>query len=105
MFNRSTQTTDKKLAEKLIRKWKHEALKAVVYEGERPVTVHDAITEFLAARNNTGGYDNACLHMKRWQTAILNIAFKSVQKHQVQANLTKMPTGGYANNTIAVTVR
>jgi len=103
MFNRSTQTADKKLAETLVRKWEHEAVKAVVYEGERPVTVHDAIKEFLAARENTGGYENARIHMKRWQAAIPNIAFKSVQKRQVQAVVTKMRADGYAHNTIAVT--
>jgi len=74
MFNRSTQTADKKLAEMLVRKWEHQAVKAVVYEGERPVTVHDAITDFLASCENTCGYENACLHMKRWQAASPNIA-------------------------------
>ncbi|MFA9218492.1 MAG: hypothetical protein ACEQSK_15495 [Sphingomonadaceae bacterium] len=56
MFSRSTQTTDKKLTEMLVRKWEREAVKAVVCEGERPVTVHDAITEFLATRENAGGF-------------------------------------------------
>lgn len=32
MFNRSTKTEDKKLAETLARKWEHEAVKTVVYE-------------------------------------------------------------------------
>jgi hypothetical protein len=46
-FNRSTKTDDKKLAETLARKWEHEAVKTVVYDGERPVTVHDATTMIL----------------------------------------------------------
>jgi hypothetical protein len=67
MFNRSTKTDNKKLAETLARKWEHEAVQAVVYDGERPVTVHEAIKGFLEERENTGGYGNACLHMKRWK--------------------------------------
>lgn len=70
MFNRSTKTDDKKLAETLARKWEHEAVQAVVYDGERPVSVHEAIKEFLSERENTGGYENACMHMKRWKAEI-----------------------------------
>lgn len=102
MFNRSTKTADKKLAETIARKWEHEAVQSVVYEGERPVSVHEAIKEFLAARENTGGYANACQHMKRWEKAIPNITFKAVRKQQVQAVVNKMLADGYAHNTIAV---
>jgi hypothetical protein len=41
--NRSTKTEDKKTAETLARKWEHEAVQAIVYDGEQSVTVHDAI--------------------------------------------------------------
>lgn len=105
MFNRSTKTDDKKLAETLARKWEHEAVQAVVYDGERPVTVHEAIKGFLDERKNTGGYENACTHMKRWKAEIPNVPFKSVQKHQAQAVVTKLYAEGYAQNTIAVAVR
>jgi integrase len=105
MFNRSTKTDDKKLAETLARRWEHEAVQAVVYDGERPVTVHEAIKGFLAERENTGGYENACQHMNRWKAAIPNVLFKSVQKHQVQAIVAKMQADEYAHNTIAVAVR
>jgi hypothetical protein len=60
MFQRSTKTDDKKLAETMAKNWEHEAVQAVVYDGERPVTVHEAIKGFLAERENTGGYENAC---------------------------------------------
>lgn len=41
------------------KKWEHEAVQTVVYDGERPVTLHEAII-------------NACTHMKRWQATLLN---------------------------------
>jgi hypothetical protein len=43
--------------------------------------------------------------MNRWKAAIPNVLFKSVQKHQVQAVVTKMQIEGYAQNTVAVAVR
>jgi hypothetical protein len=56
MFKRSTKTSDKKLAEQMAKKWEHEAVQTVVYDGERPVTIHQAIDDFLAERKNMGGY-------------------------------------------------
>lgn len=104
MFNRSTKTVDKKQAEALVKKWEHEAVQSVVYDGERPISVHDAIKQFLAERENTGGYGNACTHMSRWQKAIPDVAFTAVNKRQVQAVVTKMHASGYAHNTIAVAI-
>jgi hypothetical protein len=37
MLNRSTGTDDKKLAEQLARKWEHEAVQSIKYQGERPL--------------------------------------------------------------------
>lgn len=104
MFNRSTKTADKKLAETLTRKWEHEAVQSVVYDGERPINVHDAIKAFLEQRENTGGYGNACTHMTRWKAAIPNVPFSAVQKRQVQAAIRMMQTNGYAHNTITVAI-
>jgi hypothetical protein len=39
MFNRSTKTADKTLAQQLARKWDHEALQTIAYDGERPVNL------------------------------------------------------------------
>ena len=104
-FNRSTKTADKKQAEQLVKKWQHEAVQTVIYEGERPITVHEAIKAFLDERMHSEGYRNACQHMKRWKAEIPNVQFKSLPKYQVQAVLNKMHADGYAHNTVAVAVR
>ncbi|MDB5919916.1 MAG: hypothetical protein JWR40_4150 [Massilia sp.] len=55
MINRSTRTDDRKFADQLAKKWEHEAVQQIVYEGERPVTVHEAIKGFLNHRKHMKG--------------------------------------------------
>jgi acid phosphatase class B len=52
MLNRSTKTADKKLAETLAKNWQHEAVQTVVFDGERPITLHEAIASFLEERKH-----------------------------------------------------
>jgi integrase len=103
-FNRSTKTDDRKLAETLARKWEHEAVKTVVYDGERPVTLYEAIDSFLGQRKHLPSYGSACQHMQHWKNALPNEKMKSLQKHQVQAVVTKRLAEGAAQNTISVFV-
>lgn len=102
MFNRSTKTADKKLAEALAKKWEHEAVQTVVFDGERPVTVHEAIESFLEERKHTAGYRSARLHLGHWKQALPNVLMKSLQQHEVQAVVTKRISGGTAHNTVSV---
>lgn len=37
-LNRPTKTDDRKLAEKIAKKWEHEAIQAIVFDGERPIS-------------------------------------------------------------------
>jgi integrase len=104
LFNRSTKTDDKKLAETLARKWEHEAVKTVVYDGERPVTLYEAIDSFLAQRKHMPSYGSARQHMQHWMKALPNEKMKSLQKHEVQAVVTKRLAEGAAQNTISVFV-
>jgi hypothetical protein len=55
-LQRSTQTADKKLAEQIAKKWENEAVRAIKYEGERPVSLHDAIKGFLDERKHMPVY-------------------------------------------------
>jgi len=105
MFNRSTKTDNKKLAEQMAKKWEHEGVQTVVYDGERPVTVHEAIEGFLIERENTGAYKNACFYMKRFQADLPDVLFKSLSRQRVQAVVNKMIAEEYAHNTVAVAVR
>lgn len=101
-LNRSTQTSDKKLAEKMAAKWEHEAVQAIKYDGERPVTLYEAIDSFLAQRKHMPSYTSAKQHMQHWKNAIPNVKMKSLPKHQVQAVATKRLAEGVAQNTISV---
>jgi hypothetical protein len=104
VLNRSTGTDDKKLAEQLARKWEHEAVQSIKYQGERPVTVHDAIKAFLDERKHMKGYDSALTHMNRWKAALPDVLMKSLRKQQVQAVIQKRIAQGVAHNSIAVFV-
>jgi integrase len=104
MINRSTKTADKKLAEQLAKKWEHEAVQAIVYDGERPVTVHEAIKGFLDERKHMKGYGSAVTHMNRWKDAVPNVQMKSLQQHEVQEVVTKRIAEGASTNTVAVFV-
>jgi len=104
MFNRSTKTEDKKLAETLAKKWEHEAVKTVVYDGERPVTLYEAIDSFLEHRKHMKSYVSARQHMQHWKNALPDEKLKSLPKHQVQAVVTKRLAEGVAQNTISVFV-
>lgn len=103
-LNRSTQTDDKKLAEKIAKKWEHEAVKTIKYDGEKPVTLYEAIDSFLDARKHMRSYTTAKLHMQHWKNALPNEKMKSLPKHQVQAVATKRLAAGAAQNTISVFV-
>lgn len=103
-LNRSTQTNDKKLAEKLVRKWEHEAVQAIKYDGERPVTLYEAIDSFLTQRQHIPSYTSARQHMQHWKNALPNEKMKSLQQYQVQAVVTKRLAEGAGQNTISVFV-
>lgn len=104
MFNRSTKTADKKLADKLVKKWEHEAVKTVVFDGERPVTVYEAIESFLDEREHKASLVSARQHMQHWKDALPDVKMQSLTKHQLQAVVSKRLTEGYATNTISVFV-
>lgn len=104
MLNRSTKTSDKKTAEKISKQWEHEAVQSIVYDGERPITVHEAINGFLNDRKHMKGYASALNHMTHWKTAVRDVPMKSLRKHELQAIVTKRLTEGAAQNTIAVFV-
>jgi integrase len=103
-LNRSTQTADKKLAEKLVKKWEHDAVQTIKYDGERPVTLHEAIDSFLEQRKHMASYPSASLHMRHWKNALPNEKMKALHKHQVQAVVTKRLAEGAGQNTISVFV-
>ncbi|MDQ2938646.1 MAG: hypothetical protein M3R67_14265 [Acidobacteriota bacterium] len=69
-LNRSTQTDDKKLAEKMAKKWEHEAVQAIVFDGERTVTLHEAIQGFLDERKHMRSHKSASMHMNKWKDAL-----------------------------------
>ena len=102
MLFRSTKTDDKKLATQIARKWDHEAVQQIKVQGERPVSVHDAIDGFLADRKHMKGYDSACNNMKKWKAALPDVPMKSLPKHQVLVVVTKMIKLGRAHNTVCV---
>lgn len=104
LFNRSTKTEDKKLAETMAKKWEHEAVKTVVYDGERPVTLYEAIDSFLSERKHMPSYTSASQHMQHWKNALPNEKMKSLQKHKVQAVVTRRLADGAAQNTVSVFV-
>lgn len=103
-LNRSTQTEDKKLAEKMAKKWEHEAVQAIVFDGERPITLYEAIQGFLDERKHMRSYDSACMHLNKWKAALPNVQMKALQKHQVQEIVTKRIAQGMAQNTASVFV-
>lgn len=100
---RSTKTGDKKLAEQIAAKWESEALKELVVDGTKPVLVHQVIDAFLESRKGTGGYSNACTHMKWWKK-LPNKAVKEVELRELQAIIGERWEAGAAQNTIAITV-
>jgi len=104
VFSRSTKTADKKLAEQIVKQWAHEAVKTVVYDGERPVSLHEAIEGFLDERMHTPGYQSACKHLGHWKNALANVPMKSLRQHEVKAVVAKRVREGTAHNTIAVFV-
>jgi len=90
-FNRPTKTADKKQAEQLVKKWEHEAVQTVIYEKERPVTVHEAIKGFLEERKHTPGYRSARVHLGHWKDALPNALMKSLQQHRACQNFSVNP--------------
>jgi integrase len=103
-LNRSTQTDDKKLAEKIAKKWEHDAVQAIKYDGERPVTLYAAIDSFLSERKHLPSYGSATRNMQHWKKALPDQKMKSLHKHQVQAVVTKRLAEGAAQNTVSVFV-
>lgn len=90
-FNRSAKTDDRKLAETLARKWEHEAVKTVAYDGERPVTLYEAIDSFLAQRKHLPSYGSACQHMQHWKNALPNEKNEVATKASVASSRYQAP--------------
>lgn len=84
-FNRSTKTADKKLTEMLAKKWEHEAVQTVVYEGERPVTLYEAINSFLEVRKHKASYVSARQYLRHWKDVLLNVKMKALTKAELKA--------------------
>ncbi|MEJ7930989.1 site-specific integrase [Ramlibacter sp. AN1015] len=103
IISRSTKTSDKKLAEQIAAKFEHEAVKEIVFTGNKPITLHAAIEGFLKARKGTGGHTNACVHMKHWM-ALPDVPMKELKLFQVQEVVQRRRDAGAAHNTICVTV-
>jgi hypothetical protein len=93
-MNRSTQTGDKKLADKLVKKWEHDAVQSIKYDGKRPVTLYEAIDSFLDQRKHLASYTSAKQHMQHWKDTLANERMPSLQRHRVQAVVTKRLTEG-----------
>lgn len=103
-LNRSTQTDDKKLAEKIVAKWENEAVRAIKYEGQRPVSLHDAIKGFLDERKHMPVYGSAVNNLNRWKKELRDVPLKSIHQHELQAVVAKRFAEGAAHNTVSVFV-
>jgi len=104
MFNRSTKTADKKLAETLAKKWEHEAVQTVVYEGERPVTLYEAIDSFLEVRKHKASFVSARQHLQHWKDALPNVKMQALTKAELEAVVNTRLAEGASQNTISVFV-
>ncbi len=93
-FARSTKTGDKRLAEQISALWEAEAIKEVVLKGTKA---------FLAARQGTGGYDNARKHLGLF-LEMPNTRMGDVTLAQLQGVLGARRAKGVAHNTMVVTV-
>lgn len=100
---RSTKTGDRKLAEKIAAKIEHEAVKSIMFEGVKPVTLSAAVDAFLRARKGTGGYENAGTHMKHWLT-LPDKNMREFALYELQAVVAKRRDDGAAHNTLSVSV-
>ncbi|MCX7220958.1 MAG: hypothetical protein NTY70_19105, partial [Burkholderiales bacterium] len=69
-----------------------------------PVTLYEAIDSFLNERKHIPSYTSARQHMQHWKNALPNEKMKSLQKHQVQAVVTKRLAEGAGQNTVSVFV-
>ncbi len=103
-LNRSTKTDDKKLAEKIAKKWEHEAVQAIVYEGERPTTLYEAAKGFLDERKHMPVYGSAVNNLNRWKKELRDVPLKSIHQHELQAIVTRRLAQGSAHNTVSVFV-
>lgn len=103
-LNRSTKTDDRKLAEKIAKKWEHDAVQAIVYDGERPISVHEAIRVFLEERRHMPVYGSAVNNLNRWKKELRDVPLKSLNQHELQAIVTKRLAEGAAYNTVSVFV-
>jgi len=100
---RSTKTGDKALAEQIALKIEHEAVRSIMFNDEKPASLHAAIKGFLAARKGTGGHANAVVHMKHFQT-LPDVPMNQLKLYQVQEVIAKRREAGAAHNTLAVAV-
>lgn len=100
---RSTKTGDLKTAEQLATLWEAEALRSIVLQGEKPMNLHAVIKAFLEARRGSGGYANACVHLRHFQ-ALPNVRMSDLRYEDVMAVIDKRRNEGASNNTLVVTV-
>lgn len=103
-LDRSTKTDDKKLAEKIAAKRENEAVRAIKYEGVRPVSLHEAIRGYLEDRKHMPVYGSAVNNLGRWKKELRDVPLKSLQQHDLQAIVMKRFAEGAAHNTVSVFV-
>ena len=100
---RSTKTGDLKTAEQLAAMWEGEAVRSIVMQGNKPMNLHAVIKSFLETRRGTGGYANACTHMRHFQ-ALPNVRMSDLKYEDVMGVIEKRRSEGASSNTLAVTV-
>lgn len=101
MINRSTKTGNKKLAEQLAATWTSEAVKEIVLQGAKPVTLHSIIDEFLAPRVSKPGYKNIKSQLDKFK-ALDDVPFKEVKQSDVLGIINGLRDEGYAESTLYV---
>lgn len=102
-FGKSTKTGDKREAERIAAIWEAEAVREIVLQGTKPVTLHSVIKALLDVRAGTGSHANAEVHLRHF-LKLPNIKMSEVTLQQLQGVINKRREAGVAHNTLAVTV-
>lgn len=103
MIDRSTKTSNKKVAEGLEGKWIAEVHAEVVVKGKLPISLHKALDEFAASRAHMASGDNCRIRLAPFKQ-ITDQALHRVANKESQEVVERMFAAGNAKSTVAASV-
>lgn len=104
MVNKSTKTSDYKLAARIAAQFETEAIKTIVQDGTRPLTLGALVKKYLKGKEGLPSHRNIALNLGRFD-ALNSRHLKDIEKDEVQDIVNACRDRGMQESTLALMVR